>query len=169
MIVAKTLSDRVHSCPHCGLAMDRDQNAAFNIMRLGLQSQGCPRREKGEQSLLRNWGSTPGSMPRPMIERFAQSCQMRKTGTDGADIRCGRRSPAMACDWRVKALFSSIERIFGEMVQAACRVGMLCEVRMCFYVGDGGNLAGDAPGIAVGVHRGGVIHTEHSLHQPYYP
>jgi putative transposase len=27
MIVAKTLSDRVHSCPHCGLAMDRDQNA----------------------------------------------------------------------------------------------------------------------------------------------
>lgn len=40
MIVAKTLSDRVHSCPHCGLVMDRDQNAAINIMRLGLQSQG---------------------------------------------------------------------------------------------------------------------------------
>jgi len=40
MIVAKTLSDRVHTCPHCGLVMDRDQNAAINIMRLGLQSQG---------------------------------------------------------------------------------------------------------------------------------
>lgn len=40
MIVAKTLSDRVHSCPHCGLVMDRDQNAAINILRLGLQSQG---------------------------------------------------------------------------------------------------------------------------------
>lgn len=40
MIVAKTLSDRVHSCPHCGLVMDRDENAAINIMRLGLQSQG---------------------------------------------------------------------------------------------------------------------------------
>jgi putative transposase len=40
MIVAKTLSDRVHSCPHCGLVIDRDQNAAINIMRLGLQSQG---------------------------------------------------------------------------------------------------------------------------------
>jgi len=39
-IVAKTLSDRIHSCPHCGLAMDRDQNAAINIMRLGLQSLG---------------------------------------------------------------------------------------------------------------------------------
>ncbi len=40
MIVAKTLSDRVHSCPHCGLVMDRDQNAAINILRLGLQSPG---------------------------------------------------------------------------------------------------------------------------------
>ena len=40
MIVAKTLSDRVHSCPRCGLVMDRDQNAAINIMRLGLQSPG---------------------------------------------------------------------------------------------------------------------------------
>ncbi|MDO9538616.1 MAG: zinc ribbon domain-containing protein [Methanocalculus sp.] len=34
----KTLSDRVHSCPHCGLIMDRDLNASLNIMRLGLQS-----------------------------------------------------------------------------------------------------------------------------------
>jgi len=40
MIVAKTLSDRIHSCPHCGLSMDRDQNAAVNILRLGLQSLG---------------------------------------------------------------------------------------------------------------------------------
>jgi putative transposase len=40
MIVAKNLSDRVHSCPHCGLSMDRDQNAAINILRLGLQSLG---------------------------------------------------------------------------------------------------------------------------------
>jgi putative transposase len=40
MIVKKTLSDRVHSCPHCGLVMDRDQNAAVNILRLGLQSLG---------------------------------------------------------------------------------------------------------------------------------
>jgi putative transposase len=36
--VRKELSDRVHECPHCGLSMDRDQNAAINIMRLGLQS-----------------------------------------------------------------------------------------------------------------------------------
>lgn len=36
--VRKELSDRVHCCPFCGLTMDRDQNAAINIMRLGLQS-----------------------------------------------------------------------------------------------------------------------------------
>jgi len=40
MIVAKMLSDRIHSCPYCRLEMDRDQNAAINILRLGLQSQG---------------------------------------------------------------------------------------------------------------------------------
>ncbi|NCC84954.1 MAG: transposase [Clostridia bacterium] len=26
----KTLYERTHSCPHCGLVMDRDQNAAIN-------------------------------------------------------------------------------------------------------------------------------------------
>ncbi|NLZ29650.1 MAG: transposase [Methanomicrobiales archaeon] len=40
MIVKKTLSDRVHTHPHCGLMMDRDQNAAINSMRLGPQSPG---------------------------------------------------------------------------------------------------------------------------------
>ncbi len=37
-IVRKKLKDRVHCCQFCGLTMDRDQNAAINIMRLGLQS-----------------------------------------------------------------------------------------------------------------------------------
>jgi putative transposase len=36
--VPKSLSDRVHECPQCGLVMDRDKNAAINILRLGLQS-----------------------------------------------------------------------------------------------------------------------------------
>ena len=34
--VPKTLADRIHSCPHCGLVIDRDVNAARNILRLGL-------------------------------------------------------------------------------------------------------------------------------------
>jgi len=39
VIVPKDLSVRVHKCT-CGLEMDRDQNAALNILRLGLQSVG---------------------------------------------------------------------------------------------------------------------------------
>jgi putative transposase len=34
-IVPKTLSVRVHACPDCGLVLDRDVNAARNILRLG--------------------------------------------------------------------------------------------------------------------------------------
>ncbi len=37
-IVLKSLSERVHKCPFCGLTLDRDHNAAINILRLGLQS-----------------------------------------------------------------------------------------------------------------------------------
>jgi len=36
-LVEKDLIVRVHSCPHCGLVLDRDQNAAINILRLGLR------------------------------------------------------------------------------------------------------------------------------------
>lgn len=37
-IVENSLEVRVHECPVCGLVMDRDQNAAINILRLGLES-----------------------------------------------------------------------------------------------------------------------------------
>ncbi len=36
-LVPKTLKDRVHKCLHCGLVLDRDHNAAINILALGLQ------------------------------------------------------------------------------------------------------------------------------------
>ena len=38
--VAKTLSERQHNCPNCGLSLSRDLNAARNILRLGLSLQG---------------------------------------------------------------------------------------------------------------------------------
>ena len=41
-IVKKGLSTRTHRCSHCGLATDRDYNAARNILRLGLESLGLP-------------------------------------------------------------------------------------------------------------------------------
>jgi putative transposase len=34
--VAKTLSDRLHVCPECGLTLDRDHNAAINIKHLAV-------------------------------------------------------------------------------------------------------------------------------------
>jgi putative transposase len=39
-LVEKDLSVRVHSCPICGLVIDRDENAAINILALGLQCLG---------------------------------------------------------------------------------------------------------------------------------
>ncbi len=36
--VPKDLSVRIHDCPHCGLRLDRDLNAALNILARGLAS-----------------------------------------------------------------------------------------------------------------------------------
>ena len=35
-LVPKTLADRIHCCPHCGLEVDRDLNAAINICSVGI-------------------------------------------------------------------------------------------------------------------------------------
>jgi len=43
-LVEKILSVRVHDCPVCGLKIDRDENAAINILALGLESLGVNRR-----------------------------------------------------------------------------------------------------------------------------
>lgn len=43
-IVQKAVSERTHRCVHCGLVMDRDENAARTILALALQwlkEQGC--------------------------------------------------------------------------------------------------------------------------------
>ena len=32
-LVPKSLEERTHRCPHCGLVIDRDHNAAINILR----------------------------------------------------------------------------------------------------------------------------------------
>ena len=37
-LVEKALGDRTHTCPNCGLVMDRDVNAALNILQRGLQT-----------------------------------------------------------------------------------------------------------------------------------
>ncbi len=43
-IVKKSLSERTHHCVHCGLVMDRDENAAINILKKALhwlKTQSC--------------------------------------------------------------------------------------------------------------------------------
>lgn len=39
--VPKTLAERMHSCPKCGLVLGRDHNAALNILRLGISLAGA--------------------------------------------------------------------------------------------------------------------------------
>ena len=39
-MVPKQLSDRVHDCPHCGLVLDRDHNAAINIKKAAVALRG---------------------------------------------------------------------------------------------------------------------------------
>jgi len=39
IIVPKTLAERTHLCPNCGLQMDRDINASVNIRTLGLRGR----------------------------------------------------------------------------------------------------------------------------------
>ena len=38
--VVKTLSQRTHHCLHCGTVLDRDHNAALNILAIGLNRVG---------------------------------------------------------------------------------------------------------------------------------
>jgi len=38
--VKKSLSQRTHQCPHCGFILDRDWNAAINILELALRTVG---------------------------------------------------------------------------------------------------------------------------------
>ena len=40
-VVEKPLRERVHRCPHCGLVLDRDVNAARNVLRLGRSLRGA--------------------------------------------------------------------------------------------------------------------------------
>ena len=50
--VPKDLGQRTHRCPHCGLELDRDVNAARNILHLALNSLG-----RSEESVT--WAVTP--------------------------------------------------------------------------------------------------------------
>ena len=55
-VVKKDLSVRVHACPFCGLVMDRDENAAMNILALGSRERLNALRGNVSPS---DWKATP--------------------------------------------------------------------------------------------------------------
>jgi putative transposase len=56
--VVKSLSDRVHECPYCGLVLDRDLNAARNILEIG---RGPPD-SKSVERLTSTWPLEAGQV-----------------------------------------------------------------------------------------------------------
>jgi len=57
-LVTKDLAERVHRCSHCGLVMDRDVNAARNILRKGIglgQPESTPVGEETTTMLSEAW------------------------------------------------------------------------------------------------------------------
>lgn len=52
-IVPKSLKDRTHDCPHCGTVLDRDENAARNVLRKGVLALGLDN--------VTRWGERPAA------------------------------------------------------------------------------------------------------------
>jgi putative transposase len=62
-VVKKSLSQRTHQCPHCGFALDRDWNAAINILEKALRTVGhTGTNVSGENDLCLS-EETPSSKP----------------------------------------------------------------------------------------------------------
>lgn len=61
--VPKTLSVRLHECPKCNLEMDRDENAAINILNIGLTVVGLTVAACGRLS-----GCTPDDAGMPLSD-----------------------------------------------------------------------------------------------------
>ncbi len=74
-IVPKNLSDRVHDCPHCGLVLNRDHNAAINIQKAAVA--------------LRGGASVVNDPETPERERSAEPNKPRGTGNKPKPFRVG--------------------------------------------------------------------------------
>jgi putative transposase len=49
VMAPKTLAERTHLCPNCGLKMDRDTNASLNIVTRGLRDRAYRDMAKANQ------------------------------------------------------------------------------------------------------------------------
>jgi putative transposase len=57
-LVPKSLSDRWHDCPYCGLHLSRDYNASINILHRGIEKVG----QELPELACGHWTATPPSM-----------------------------------------------------------------------------------------------------------
>ena len=57
----KDLSERVHTCERCGLVLDRDTNAAVNILARWAEPAGNYEEEKGESPIKKIKGGPDGA------------------------------------------------------------------------------------------------------------
>ena len=63
-VVKKSLSTRTHNCTHCGTILDRDHNAARNILELGLRTVGHTETTNASGENDKSFGEeTPQSKP----------------------------------------------------------------------------------------------------------
>jgi putative transposase len=78
--VPKTLSERTHDCITCGLVLDRDHNAAINILRLGASLVGLTC--SIGKSVLTEKTSTQASIDKSSRKKRILGRCLRLTSTD---------------------------------------------------------------------------------------
>ena len=69
--VPKSLSDRRHDCPHCGLSLSRDHNASINILQRGIEKVG----QELPELACGHWTATSPSMV-VQVQRMKQEASI---------------------------------------------------------------------------------------------
>jgi IS605 OrfB family transposase len=64
--VKKSLSVRTHLCTGCGVVLDRDHNAALNILARAVDRTGGQSETGGDASLQNAWGELPATLLPPV-------------------------------------------------------------------------------------------------------
>ncbi len=65
--VPKTLADRTHKCPRCGIELDRDYNASIVIDKRGIEKEGLTHLTGGRVGATRTYAcgeGTGGAFPK---------------------------------------------------------------------------------------------------------
>ena len=77
-LVPKELGQRVHNCPHCGLVLDRDHNAAINILNAAVLSRGEHNVAQWGERALGNLGLIAELVPKSCVRPWPNYQGLRK-------------------------------------------------------------------------------------------